>query len=175
MAKDDNGRKRDILTMIRERRSIRMYQKHAPAEEDINRVLEAGRWAPSGLNNQPWRFMFITDRAKRDGLASFTKYGNIIKGAPVVIVVCMDVADSYNRDKDLMAVGACIQNMLLQAHSMGLGACWLGEITNRKQDVHAYLKLHQDLELMSVVTLGYSDEGVSEGCRKTLKNLLIEP
>ena len=49
------------------------------------------------------------------------------------------------------------------------------EITSRKQDVHAYLNLDQDFELMSVVTLGYSDEGVSEGCRKTLKNLLIEP
>ncbi|MCX5885879.1 MAG: nitroreductase family protein, partial [Proteobacteria bacterium] len=79
MAKNDNGRKRDILTMIRERRSIRMYKKKAPAEKEINRVLKAGRWAPSGLNNQPWRFMVITDRAKRDGLASFTKYGNIIK------------------------------------------------------------------------------------------------
>jgi nitroreductase len=175
MAKDDNGHKRDILSMIRERRSIRMYKKNIPREKEINKVLEAGRWAPSGLNNQPWRFLLIKDKAKKDGLATFTKYGDIVKGAPVVIVVCMDRTETYNRDKDLMAVGACIQNMLLQADAMGLGACWLGEITNRKQDVHAYLKLHQDLELMSVVTLGYSDEGVMEGCRKTLKNLLIEP
>jgi nitroreductase len=126
------------------------------------------------LNNQPWKFLLIKDKAKKDGLAAFTKYGNIIKDAPVVIVVCMDVADSYNHDKDLMAIGACIQNILLQAHSMGLGACWLGEITNKKQEASTYLNLHQDFELMSVVTLGYPDEGVTEGCRKPLKSLLID-
>jgi len=175
MTQDDNGHKRDILSIIRERRSTRMYKKKAPPEEEIEKLLEAGRWAPSGLNNQPWRFLVMKDKAKKDGLAEFTRYGNIIKDAPVVIVACMDVADSYNRDKDLMAVGACIQNMLLQAHSMGLGSCWLGEITNRKKDVSSYLKLHQDLELMSVIALGYSDEGVTEGCRKTLKSLMIEP
>jgi nitroreductase len=174
MVKDDNGHKQDILSIIRERRSIRMYKRNVPKEEEINRILEAGRWAPSGLNNQPWRFLVIKDKAKKDGLAAFTKYGNIIKDAPLVIVVCMDVADSYNRDKDLMGIGACIQNMLLESHSMGLGACWLGEITNRKEEASRYLNLHQDFELMSVVTLGYSDEGVTEGSRKPLKSLLID-
>lgn len=175
MAKDDNSRKRDILSVIRERRSVRIYKKKLPSEEEIEKVLEAGRWAPSGLNNQPWRFLLISDKAKKDGLAQYTKYGDIIKGAPLVIIVCMDVADSYNRDKDLMAIGACIQNMLLQVHSMGLGACWLGEITNRKRDVSTYLKLQHDLELMAVLTIGYSNEGDIEGCRKNVKALLVEP
>ncbi|MCM8789669.1 MAG: nitroreductase family protein [Candidatus Omnitrophica bacterium] len=117
----------------------------------------------------------VKEKAKKDGIAQYTRYGDIIKNAPVVIVVCMDVADSYNRDKDLMAIGACIQNMLLQAHSMGLGACWLGEITNRKKDVAHYLNFHKDYELMSVVSLGYPDEVVIEGSRKNIKNLMVEP
>lgn len=164
----------DILDTTRQRRSIREYKKDIPAGTLIEKILEAGRWAPSGLNNQPWRFLVIKDRAKKDGLAQFTKYGDIIRDAPMVIVVCMDVADSYNREKDLMAIGACIQNMLLAAHGLGLGACWLGEILNKKQGVAKYLNLEADLEVMAVLTLGYPDEDVTEGCRKSLKSLIIK-
>jgi len=164
----------DILEVIRSRRSIRQYKKQLPGDDEIERVLEASRWAPSGLNNQPWRFLLIKDKEKKNSLAKFTKYADIIRDAPVVILVCMDTGESYNRDKDLMAIGACIQNMLLEAAALGLGACWLGEILNKKQEVSEYLKLDEDLELMAAITIGYSDEDVTEGCRKSLKNLKIE-
>lgn len=163
----------DTLDIIRQRRSIREYKKDMPKDADIEKVLEAGRWAPSGLNNQPWRFLVVKDEEKKDGLSKFTKYSRIIRNAPLVIIVCMDIADSYNRDKDLMAIGACIQNMCLQAYSLGLGTCWLGEILNKKQEVTNFLKLGEDLELMAVVTVGYSAEDITEGCRKSLKNLMI--
>jgi len=163
----------DILNIIRERRSIREYKKKIPREADIRMALEAASWAPSGMNNQPWRFLVIKDKAKKDGLAVFTKYGDVIKDAPVAIAVCMDIADSYNRDKDLMAIGACIQNMCLQAYSLGLGTCWLGEILNKKKQVQEYLGFDEDLELMAVITIGYPDEQITEGCRSTLKRLVI--
>ncbi len=163
----------DMLEIIRSRRSIREYAEDLPKDEEIEKILEAGRWAPSGLNNQPWRFLVIKDKNKKDGLAAFTKYGKIIKEAPAALVVCMDISDSYNRDKDLMAMGACIQNMLLEAHTLGLGACWLGEILNKKQEVKQYLKLDADLEIMAVITLGKPDEQITESCRKSLKNLMI--
>ena len=163
----------DTLDIIKQRRSIREYNKELPSDSDIKKVLEAARWAPSGLNNQPWRFLIIKDKSKRDGLALFTKYGNIIKAAPVVIVVCLDIADSYNRDKDLMAIGASIQNMCLEAYSIGLGTCWMGEILNRKQEVCRYLNLDEDLELMAVVALGCPDEDITEGRRKPLNKLKI--
>ena len=164
----------DLLDIIRQRRSIREYKKEMPPQPKIDKILEAGRWAPSGLNNQPWRFLVIEDKDKRDGLSKFTKYGKIIKDAPLVIVICMDIVDSYNRDKDLMAIGACIQNMCLEAHSLGLGSCWLGEILNKKKQVCEYLKLDSDLELLAVLTIGSPDEDVTEGCRKSLKNLMIK-
>ncbi len=163
----------DVLDIIKSRRSIREYTKEMPKNQDMEKILEAARWAPSGLNNQPWRFLVIKDKAKKDGLAKFTKYGRVIKDVPLIIVVCMDIADSYNRDKDLMAIGACIQNMCLEAYSIGLGTCWLGEILNKKQEVSQYLNLDTDLEIMAVVTLGYPDEDITEGCRKSLKSLKI--
>lgn len=164
----------DTFDVIIQRRSVREYKKDIPSPEIVEKILEAARWAPSGLNNQPWRFLVIQDKHKKDSLANFTKYSTVIKNAPLVIVVCMELADSYNRDKDLMAIGACIQNMLLAAYSVGLGTCWLGEILNKKEEVLKYLSLGADLELMAVVTVGYPAEVVTASCRKALRDLKIE-
>lgn len=158
---------------IRQRRSIRQYTEQVPKEDDIRKVLEAGIWAPSGLNNQPWKFKIVRDRQK-DALAKFTKYGNIIKGAPIAVCVFLDNTVTYNREKDIMAIGACIQNMFLQAYELGLGACWLGEILNRKKEVERYLEIDADYELMAVLTVGFSDEEVTQGCRKVLKGFILK-
>jgi nitroreductase len=163
----------DILDTIKKRRSVRKYSKELPTDADIERILEAGRWAPSGLNNQPWRFLIVKDKTAIEGLSRFTKYGDVLRAAAVVIGVFMDLKSSYNRDKDLMAIGACIQNMCLQAYSMGLGTCWLGEILNRKEEVRKYLHLDEGLELMAVVTLGYPNEKITKGSRKPLKELMV--
>jgi len=161
-----------IEDAIKDRRSIRQYTSKVPKERDIDRILEAGVWAPSGLNNQPWKFKVVKDKEKH-GLVKFTKYGKIIENAPIVICAFLDNGATYNREKDLMAVGACIQNMLLEACSLGLATCWLGEIINRKDEVQKYLGTDSDYELMACITLGYSDEEITEGCRKNLKSFIL--
>jgi nitroreductase len=118
--------------------------------------------------------MVIQDTKTQEGLAQFTSYKKIVRGAPISIVVCLDTAISYNRDKDLMAIGAAIQNMLLLVHSLGLGACWLGEIINRKEKVSQYLDLASNLEIMAVVAIGYPAENPGEVTRRPLKEFLIE-
>jgi nitroreductase len=163
----------DVSKAIRQRRSIRQYTKTVPKKEDVKKILEAAIWAPSGLNNQPWKFKVIEDKAQREGLARFTKYAKIIKNAPVVICVFLDNSATYNRDKDIMAIGAAIENILLAACELGLAACWLGEILNKARDVEAYLKTDSDYELMAAVTLGYSDEEVTKGCRRAFKSFIL--
>jgi nitroreductase len=163
----------DILNVIAGRRSIRKYTREIPREAEIDRILDAGRWAPSGLNNQPWRFQVIKDKVKKEGLSQCTEYAEAVKNAPVLILIWLKQDESYNRDKDLMAVGACVQNMLLEIHSLDLGGCWLGEILNKKQEVKEFLNLGQDLELMAVLTLGYPDEKIKNKARKPLKELKI--
>jgi nitroreductase len=163
----------NILKLIQKRRSIRKYRNRSVADELIAKILEAGRWAPSGLNNQPWRFLVIHNPGQKDKLARFTKYGHIIKKAAAVILVFIDKRVMYNRDKDLMAIGACIQNMLLEAQSLGLGACWLGEILNRKKEVSGNLQVPADLELMAVLSLGYSAEKTLKGKRQSLKSMVL--
>ncbi len=164
---------KDILNIIKARRSVRHFSdKKLPAAE-IAKILEAGRWAPSGLNNQPWRFLVVEDKELRDRIAAFTAYGSIIRRAAAIVIVCLDAADSYNRDKDLMAAGASIQNMLLEAKNLGIGTCWLGEILNKKMKVADALKLNKDLDLLAVVAMGYPAGKKQKGCRKALKELLI--
>lgn len=163
----------DFLRVIRERRSIREYQDKPLPKGALEKILDAGRWAPSGLNNQPWRFFVIENRDKLLSLSKFTKYAAIIANARLALCVFLDYGSLYNRDKDIMAVGACIENMLLAAHALGVASCWLGEIINRKKEVQEFLKIDEDLELMAVVTLGISAQDLSESCRKDIKSLLI--
>lgn len=162
-----------VRDAIKERRSIRQYTKRRLRGEDLKSVLEAGIWAPSGLNNQPWKFKVIRED-KKDGLAKFTKYGNVIKRAPSIICVFLDNSATYNREKDIMAIGASIQNMLLRAYELGLGTCWLGEILNKKEAVAKYLEVDSDYELMAAVTIGYSDEEITKGSRKGLKSFILK-
>lgn len=165
--------KSDFLDTIRSRRSIRQYLKDSPKDNEIEEILEAGRWAPSGLNNQPWRFVVVKNKVIKSKLALLTKYARVINGAPIAICIFLDSGSSYNRDKDILAIGACIQNMLLCAHAQGLATCWLGEILNKKDEVSALLDVGLDYELMAVITLGYSDEQLTKSCRKSLKSLIL--
>ena len=174
----------DILELIRTRRSVREFKRESVSKRTIEKILEAGRWAPSGLNNQPWKYM-VLEKEKKNSLARYTKYSHIIKSADKVILVFLDRKSSYNREKDLMAIGASIQNMLLCIHSQGLGACWLGEILNQRAEIREFLKLSKNLELEAVLALGRPvnpvrcllSNGVKfsqVGKRKQLKNLIIK-
>jgi len=117
-------------------------------------MLECARFAPSGLNNQPWRFIVVDDKEIARLLSPLTHYSDIIQSAPLLIAVFLDTAASYHREKDLTAIGACIQNILLAAHSMELGAVWLGEILKNKDKVSKILNAPPEFELMAVVAVG---------------------
>lgn len=162
-----------VENAIRQRRSIRQYTEKLPKESDIQKILEAAIWAPSGLNNQPWKFKVLKEK-KKDGLAKFTEYGRIVKDAPTAICAFLDNGATYSREKDIMAIGACIQNILLQAFELGLGTCWLGEILNKREEVEKHLGIDPDYELMAVVTLGYSGEEIKRGRRKNLKSFILK-
>lgn len=164
----------EILDIIKSRRSIRQYLDKDISGDLIREIIEAARFAPSGLNNQPWRFIIVKDKKLKDKTAGLTKYCAIIKNAPVIICVFLNYGDSYNRDKDIMAIGACIQNMLLAGHGMGLAACWLGEILNQKQGVSKLLEVDEDHELMAVITIGYADEKPGKGERRPIKDLVMK-
>ncbi|MFN3534458.1 MAG: nitroreductase family protein, partial [Desulfatiglandales bacterium] len=125
----------ETLEAIRTRRSIRKFLTEEVPDQTLNIILEAGTWAPSGMNNQPWKFVLIKDPKMKEELSRLTKYGKIISLAPVSIAVFLDNTLSYDRVKDIQAIGACLQNMLLTIHDLGLGGVWIGEILKNKEKV----------------------------------------
>ena len=163
----------NVLNLIKSRRSIRRFKKTSISSKTIEKILEAASWAPSGLNNQPWRFL-VLEEDEKDSLAHFTHYSYIIKGANKIILVFLDKKLSYSREKDLMAIGACIQNMLLFIHSRNLGACWLGEILNKRKEIKKLLKLPKNFELEAVLALGKPFIYPKKGKRKGLASLIIK-
>jgi len=156
----------DILELIKTRRSIRKFTDEPVSDEVIDKIIEAGIWAPSGMNNQPWKFAVMRDNALKAEISGLTHYSKIVKGANVLIAVFLDNSLSYDRTKDVQAIGACIQNMLLYIHSKGLGAVWLGEILKSKDKLLELIKGPKNLELMAVIALGHPAEKGGRGSRK---------
>ena len=165
--------KSPVIQAIRARRSIRQFTKEAISDEVLNQILESGLWAPSGKNNQPWRFAVIRDSTLKESLAALTHSRSIIQEAPVCIAVFLDLSRVYDRTKDVQAVGACIQNMLLTIHSLGLGGVWLGEILKNKEKVEELLGAGKELELMAVVAFGHPAKRPGSGERDSLEKTVF--
>ena len=162
-----------ILQAIHERRSIRQFVDTPVSRDLIMTALEAASWAPSGLNNQPWRFAIIWDKPSQEALAALTRYSHILKSASVLIAVFLDNEASYDYTKDCQAVGACLQNLLLSLHSLDLGAVWSGEILKNKERVIEILKLPERLELMAIVAVGHPAHRNQSSRRRPLDELIV--
>ena len=162
------------IETILSRRSIRSYTPEPVARSDITMVLEAGRWAPSGLNNQPWKFIVVYNRDTIEKMAACTRYSSIVQNAGVVIAVFLDTSQMYDRTKDVQSIGAAIENMLLACCELGLGAVWLGEILNNKEQVNLILKAPESLELMAALAIGHPGERKTTSSRKELKEIAFE-
>ena len=165
--------KNPVIEAIRTRRSVRQFTKKPVSDDALNEILRSAVWAPSGKNNQPWKFAVIQDPGLKESLAVLTHSRSIIQQAPVCIGVFLDHSRVYDRTKDVQAVGACIQNMLLAIHSLGLGGVWLGEILKNKEKVGELLGLGGDMELMAVVALGHSGKRPGAGERDPLEKAVL--
>lgn len=164
----------ELLDGIYTRRSVRDFTGEPVPREQVMEILKAGCWAPSGLNNQPWRFVIVHDPRVKGELAGLTKYRRLIEGAPVSVAVFCDRNAMYNDVKDHQGIGACLQNMLLAAHALGLGAVWLGDILNRRDEVRQLLELPAEMELMAVVAIGHPARRNQRSSRKDLAELVVK-
>jgi len=162
----------ELLEGIYSRRSVREFEKKNVSRDELIEVIKAGTWAPSGLNNQPWRFIIVSDKDRKKDLAKQTKYSAIIENAPSCIAVFVDRNAMYHDVKDHQAIGACIQNMLLAAHALGLGAVWLGEVLKNALNVQSLLNAPEGHDLMAVVALGYPVQKKRRSDRKSLEDVI---
>lgn len=163
-----------ILQAIYERRSRREFTAEPVDMQDLQEIVTAGIWAPSGLNNQPWRFVVITDAKTREELSTTTHYSHIVLGAPALIGVFLDTDAVYDVVKDHQSVGACIQNMLLAAESLALGAVWLGQILLKKEEVNQIIGIEERYELMAMLAVGHPAHRNQKSNRKDLNHFIIK-
>lgn len=164
----------DALKLIKSRRSIRKFRVgYRLKQEEIDSILEAGRWAPSGMNNQPWRFRVITDRDLMMKLARCTDSSEAILTSSLIITVFIDLRSTVDRLRNIQSAGAAIENMWLEAVSIGLGVCWAGGILNYKDKADKVLKTPKGLELMTILAVGKPAEKGRKPERKPIKDFIV--
>lgn len=164
---------KSVLNAIYERRSIREFTREPVSQQHLHEIISAGIWAPSGLNNQPWRFVIITNDEIRQSLAEQTHYSHIVLAAPALIIVFLDETAMYDDVKDHQSAGACIQNMLLTIDGLELGGVWLGQILKNKAAVNKILHIDDRYDLMAVIAVGHPKHKNQTSTRKDINEFIL--
>jgi nitroreductase len=156
----------DLMEAIKGRRSIRKYKADPVAEETLQKVLEAMRWAPSWANTQCWEVIVVKDPKVKSELATALSKGNpafsSMTDAPIVLVLCgkrgisgfyKGQAATVKGDWLMFDTGIAMQSLCLTAHSLGLGTVVVGLFDHKK--VEEILGVPQNVEVVAMTPLGY--------------------
>jgi nitroreductase len=138
----------DALEAIRKRRSVREYTGEPIPREDLETIVDAGRLAASGHNNQPWDFVVVTDRVMIERLKVASLW---MEQAGAIIAVVMDPSSRWWREDG----SAAVENMLIAATALGYGSCWLqGYTMPREEEFKALLGIPREQRLLTLVPIG---------------------
>jgi len=175
----------DTIEAIKSRRSIRRYKPDPVDDKLLAVVLDAARWAPSWANTQCWRFIIIKDPDIKAEIAAALNSGNpatkAILTAPIVIAACAELNKSgYHGDakstiKDnwyMFDVGLAMQNLVLAAHSLGLGTVHVGLFDIAK--VESILKIPPGFTIVEITPLGFRDTEGRAPPRKELNEIVYK-
>lgn len=157
----------DALEALRGRRSVREYEETPVPREIIEVAVDCGRLAATARNEQPWEFVVVSDAEKRARIADITNYGKFIATAPVCIAVLCKDGTYYLEDGS-----AATQNILVAAHALGLGTCWVaGDKKPYADELRRLLGAPQGYKLISLIALGYAAR-VPSPAKRSLKDVL---
>lgn len=166
-----------VISLIKNRRSVRRYQKREVDMKLIMKILESAQYAPSAGNYQPWEFIVVRHLEIKRHLIEACYNQNWMLEAPVFIVVCINsrLAGAVYGERGLklygvQGVAAAIQNMLLTAESFGLGTCWIGAFSEIM--VSRILECPDYVRPCAIITLGYAAERPSVPARQPLEEFV---
>lgn len=150
----------DAMTAILSRRSIRRYTKEPVPDEVIKELLEAAMSAPSAGNEQPWHFVVITDRKILDEIPKIHPYAQMLREAPVAILVCGDKKLQKYEGYWVQDCSAATENILIAVQAKGLGGVWLGvyPVEDRVSGIRRLLGIPEDVTPFSLISIGYPAE-----------------
>jgi nitroreductase len=161
----------EALEAIFTRRSIRKFKTTQVSKDDLELMLKAAMYAPSARNTQSWHFVVSDKREALNKITELHPYAQMLKEAPLAILVCGDKSIESNEGYNCINCSAATQNILLAAHALGLGSFWLGVYPRKERmDLLAKLfKLPADIIPISLAAIGYSDE-IKEQPQRFLKD-----
>lgn len=153
----------DAIKCINTRRSIRKYKKEKIPAKIIKQLIIAGMNAPSSFNSQPWVFITIIKKETMEKIASVkSQRSQFLKTAPLLIGCCFDELKSKSPAHDLENVAVAVENILLAAHALGLGACYIGGFDPKypeiEKSISKALKLPKNIKIVCLISIGYPDE-----------------
>ena len=151
----------DFFEVVERRHSVRDFDTSKDVSEDqVLRILECARRAPSAGNVQPWRFHVVRDPEIKERLAYAALGQHFVQEAPVLLVICADLKSHLQvygrRGVELYSIqdtAAAAENILLAACAMGLGACWVGAF--RESEAAAALGLEEGIRPLALIPIGY--------------------
>jgi len=149
----------ETLEAIKTRRSIRKFKQQAVSEEQIAVMLEAAMFAPSAGNEQPWQFIVIDDPKILDQIPRIVSTASMCRQAAVCFLVCADSSLKKYPDFWVQDCSAAVQNLLLAAHAIGLGAVWAGvyPMKDRVEGLRNLLNLPVEITPFALIPVGYPD------------------
>lgn len=153
-----NPRLNDLFS----RRSVRVYQQRDVADDLVRDLLEAAMSAPSAVAKDPWAFVIVRDRGMLSRIADGLPNGAMLRDAAVGIVVCGDLQRAHDRQLSylLQDCSAAIENLLVAANALGLGACWLGvhPREDRVRHIRSLLSVPEPVLPIAAIAIGWPAE-----------------
>ena len=157
----------EFLKFIQTRRTIRKYKQKEINSENIEKILEAARWAPSWLNQQPWEFVLVKDIEKkksirkiydeaRQELGLYNQDASFLEIAFLILVL----ADTEKK-APVIGTSLAMQNMILAAHSLELGANIMGtpvSTDKSRSEMRKLFKIPEKYEMIALMAFGHPDE-----------------
>ncbi len=143
----------DVFEAIQARRSIRSFTDKPVPRAVVERILEAGRLAPSANNTEPWHFIAVTNPQRRKAL-SRGLFAKFLNQSPLVIVACGDKKASP--DWYAIDTALAMENMVLTSVNEGLGTCYVGSFNEK--EVKETLKIPPNFEVLVMLAVGYPGE-----------------
>lgn len=174
-----------MLKEIEERRSVRKYLDKAVDDEKITEVLQSARCAPSGSNTQPWHFIVVKSKEKREKVAEVCHKQKWMLSAPVFIVCVGDMrsridenvdisVDENSKEEELKQVirdtAIAAEHIVLEAKNLGLDSCWVAWFT--QNDIRPVLDIPDDKYVLSVIVVGYGAEKPNMRPRKKIEDMI---
>ena len=154
---------KDILDLIKSRRTVKEFDLKPVSWENVARIIDAARFAPSSGNIQNWKFVVVMDGPAKTDIAGVCYDQYEISSAAALIVVCNEVEKAQRyyglRGERLFSIQNCaaaIQNMLLEAHSLGLASCWIGAFD--EDELRDLVGIPAEVRPQAIIAIGYSNK-----------------